>query len=211
MNLLLLTLLGCVDETGCTEIAVYSTTIALVDSEGGSIEGAALTYTLDGEGPLPCSELEPGEYACGVEADGHFVITATREGYVDASVEVDVAADECHPIPEAVSMVMEPVECTAEAVASILVTLTGSGGETLEDPQVAYTFGDTMAPIACVGPGGEDGVSWTCDEENVGDYVIDAIASGHAGQSVPVVVEMDEAGCHPVTEQVDIALEWLPD
>lgn len=208
MYLLLLTLLGCIDETGCTSIAVYSTTVAVTDSDGTPIEGVTLTYTVDGEGPLACDELSPAEYACGLEASGHFVITASRSGYADATAEVDVGADECHPIPEAVSIVLEPVDCTDVEVPSIVVALTGSGGETLEDPQVAYTFGDTQAPIACESA---DGVTWICDQENAGDYVIDAIAAGHEGQSVPVTVVMDEAGCHPVTEEVAIALEWLPD
>ena len=82
MTLLLLSLLGCIDETGCTEIAVYSTTIALVDEAGAPIEGATLTYTVDGEEPpLPCEELSGGDYVCGIEADGHFVISAAAPGF----------------------------------------------------------------------------------------------------------------------------------
>lgn len=208
MTLLLLSLLGCIDETGCTAIAVYSTTVALVDESGATIEGATLTYVLDGEGPLPCEELVPGEYVCGIEASGHFVITAEKVGYADATAEVDVGADECHPIPEAVTMEMVAVDCTDVEVPSVRVTLTGSSAEELSNPQVAYVLGDTTASIACEST---DGVTWTCGNDEWGDFRISAVADGHAQEDVDVEVLPDEDECHPVTEEVAIALDWLPD
>jgi len=209
MTLLLLSLLGCIDETGCTEIAVYSTTISLVDEAGAPIEGATLTYTVDGEEPpLPCEELSGGDYVCGIEADGHFVISAVARGFEAGQAEVDVGADECHPIPEAVTLTLTAVDCTAEVVPSVSVNLSGEGDEVLGNPQVAYTVGDTAAPIACTT---EDNLTWACGNDEAGDLVIDAVADGHAAESVPVVVGLDEAECHVVTETLDIELAWLPD
>ncbi len=207
MTILLLSLFGCIDEQACTTIAVYSTTIALVDEAGAPIAGATLQYTVDGEEPpLPCEELDTASYACGVETEGHFVITASAEGYEDASAEVDVAGDECHPIPEALTLTMTEVACTAEAEPAVIVTLSGSGGETLSNPQVAYTQGDTAASIACES---SDGVTWACAEELSGDFVITAAADGHDTEHVEVVVEAGE--CGPITEEIEIALDWLPD
>lgn len=208
MTLLLLALLACIDERACTTIAVYSTTVTVTDPEGVTIEGATLTYSLDGDAPQPCEEYEPGAYACGLEASGHFEITATKTGYADVTGEVDVSADECHPIPEALTLVMEQSDCTAEAVASVAVHLTGSSGEALEDPAVSYTIGADGPTVPCASA---DGVDWTCGEEITGDLRIDASASGHQPESVPVTVALDEAGCHPVTESIDIALEWSAD
>ena len=208
MTLLLLSLLACIDERDCSTIAVYSTTVTLTDPDGAAIEGATVTYVLDGDPAQPCDEYEPGAYACGLEATGHFEITATKQGYADVTGEVDVSADECHPIPEALALVMEQVDCTAEAVTSVAVHLTGSGGEALEDPAVSYTVGADGPTVPCESA---DGVDWTCAEEVTGELLIDATANGHLGQSVPVTVALDEAGCHPVTESVDIALEWAAD
>ena len=208
--LLLASLLACVEETACTTIAVASTTVTALDADGAPVAGATVTYTVDGEGPLPCDDLGDGRYVCGYEASGHFVVYAEKEGYVDASTALDVGADECHPIPEAVTITLAAADsdCTDIELPSVVVNLSGAGGETLGNPQVAYIFGDTAAPIACEST---DGATWTCDQEQWGDYRIRAVADAHAAQEVNVTVEPDASACHPVTETVDIALDRLPD
>jgi hypothetical protein len=211
MPLLLPFLLACVDERACTDMAVYSTTVSVRDASGAPVEGATLTYTVDGEEPpLPCQELSEGRYVCGLEASGHFVIRASKDGYDDASAEVDVGADECHPIPEAVTLTLHAsaADCTDAEVPSIVVHLAGSGGQALTDPQVAYTFGDTAAPIACESA---DGDTWQCDHDNWGDYTVTAVADAHVAQRVAVTVEPDANACHPVTQELDVLLDWLPD
>jgi hypothetical protein len=208
--LLFASLLACVDETACTAIAVASTTVTLLDADGAPVPDATLTYTVDGEGPLPCDALGDGKYVCGYEASGRFVIEAKKEGYDVARAELDVGADECHPIPEAVTITLAAADsdCTDIELPSVIVNLSAAGGETLGNPQVAYTFGDTAAPIACESA---DGATWTCDQEQWGDYLIRATADAHAPKEVRVTVEPDANGCHPLTETVAIALDWLPD
>lgn len=208
MTILLLSLLGCIDEVGCTAMAVYSTTVHVVGEDGEPIEGATLTFTLDGDGPQPCEELQGGDYVCGIEADGHFVIEGTAEGFSTETVEVDVAADECHPIPEAVTLTLSAQDCTAEEVPSVRVHLHGEGDEVLGDPQVSFQVGDAATTEPC---DSADGIDWTCGSELTGEFTIDAVADGHAAVSRVVTVAGDGAGCHPVTEELDIALAWLPD
>lgn len=187
---------------------MYSTNVSVVDSDGTALTGATVTYTVDGGASAACDEITAGDYACGMEEAGHFVISAELDGFAAGSAEVDVGADECHVEPEAVSITLEPLECTAEVVASVLVHLVGSSGETLDNPQVAYTLGDTAAPIACTS---SDGVDWVCGNDEWGDFVIDAVAGGHVAESVDVVVLPDAAECHPVTESIEVSLDWAPD
>lgn len=207
MTILLLSLLGCNDPIACTTIAVYSTTVSVEDEAGQPVNDATLTCTVDGGGEAPCEVLGNGQYACGIEQSGAFVITASAADYDDESVSVEVGADECHPIAEAVTIVLSGPVCTAEVVASVQVNLADAGGAPLEDPAVTYQVGGG-AESACTS---SDGTSWLCGEDEVGSITVRGTASGHEAAEVTVAVAQDAAGCHAVTETVDLELQWLPD
>jgi hypothetical protein len=85
---------GCVHE--CTTNIVSSVEVHVVDASGVAVPDATVTFTVD-DGPsqtCPVS-LVKGEFFCGEDQPGHFVITASREG-TSGTGEVDVDSDACH-------------------------------------------------------------------------------------------------------------------
>ncbi len=207
MTLLLLSLLGCEDGIVCTTIAVYSTTVTVVDDAGAPIDDAALVYTVDGGGEVPCEVMGGGQYACGIEQSGAFVITGSAEGYDEESMSVEVGADECHPIAETVTLTLGGPVCTAEVVASVQVNLADAGGAALEDPAVTFRV-DGGAEAAC---SSSDGGGWLCGEDVTGNITVRGTATGHDPSEATVEVALDAAGCHAVTEGVDLELQWSAD
>ncbi len=59
--------------------------------------------------PLRASGGSPCAFSFGfLEVSGHFVITVTREGYVPATKELDVAKGECHVEEQHVTIALTP-------------------------------------------------------------------------------------------------------
>ncbi len=192
----------------CDTMAAYSTTVTVVDADGAEIPDLTVTYAVDGVEVGACDTFG-GTWSCGIEVAGHFAITAGAAGFADQTVEVDVAEGECHVVGELVELTLEPLDCTAEAVAGIAVSLTGSYGETLDSPSVQYRDAmiDDTPWVECSGTA----ETWTCAEELTGTFDVRGTAAGHTEAFDLVIVELDEAGCHPVTESVALVVEWRPD
>jgi hypothetical protein len=91
---------GCVVTHACTEEALFSVDVTVVDSAGAPVTDATLKYSVDGGSESDCSHVfqTDNSYSCGVEQAGHFVITATR-GAVTQTAAVDVTEGECHVVP----------------------------------------------------------------------------------------------------------------
>ena len=94
--------------TACTEIAVASVTVVVLDEDGAALSGAVVTYTVDGSGELPADQLSGNEFVAGWEVAGTFAITAAKNGYVSAVAEVTVVEDGtgCHVVGQRVEMVL---------------------------------------------------------------------------------------------------------
>lgn len=210
-SLIAVLLLGCDEELqACDTMAAYSTTVEVANSGGDEIPDLILTYSVDGVEMGACDSMQGTTWACGIERDGHFVITAAADGFTTQTAETDVVAGECHVEAQQVAIVLEEeTTCTAEYVPALIVTVVGAGGEALESQLVQFRSAETDgAPWEdCEG----EGESWQCAHEEVGTFDVKASASGHKDAFELVTVEMDEAGCHPVTQQVDFALQWGDD
>lgn len=198
--LLLLSLVACPVETGCTDLAAFSTTVSVVDADGSPIAGATGTYTVDGGEAKPCESWDPGQLVCGVEESGHFVVEVSAEGYIAGSAQVDVGADECHVIGEALEITLEDVVCTGEVVPSARVAVQAEDGSPLVDSVVTYAANGGEG-VAC--EAGGDGTH-LCGEEEAGELVIEASAFGF--QSVSAVVQVAADECHVLTEEVTLTL-----
>ncbi|MBM4393042.1 MAG: carboxypeptidase regulatory-like domain-containing protein [Deltaproteobacteria bacterium] len=215
MRLLPLLLVACeLDEPDngnvCTEIAMASVSLSVADLDGAPVTDATVTYTVDGGEATDCNPWADGQYACGWEQPGTIVVTVAKEGFVTVTeaVEVGMTDDECHVEGEVLAVTLEEVACTADIVHAVQATLVGSSGELLDNPLVwwGYAAAD-MEPVACL----PDGDTWWCAEEAWGDIEVYGTADGHTTAMEAVTVEMDEYGCHPVTESVDLVVAWLPD
>ncbi len=198
--LLLLSLFACSTETGCTDLAAYSTSVSVVDASGDPIAAATGTYTVDGGASKPCESWSPGQLVCGIEEAGHFVIEVSAEGYVAGSTGVDVGADECHVIGEVLEVALESVECTEQAVPSAHVSVRAEDGSPLVDSVVTYAANGGEVST-CTASG--DGTHW-CGSEEAGELRIEATAFGFQSASAVVEVAADE--CHVLTEEVTMTL-----
>jgi len=94
--------------------------------------------------------------------------------------------------------------CTTEAVSSVDLTITDAQGNTLPSATITFLINNEELYT-----GGCDG---SCDSvtlayEQVGRFDIDVSAPGYMTASESVDVQMDDAGCHPVTQIVTIGLE----
>lgn len=95
-------------EVACTEIAVSSAQITLVDEAGAPVVGASVIASTD-SGELDCEDWEStGVYVCGFEVSGPFLISIEAEGFEPAEVELEVGLtdDECHVVTEVETVVM---------------------------------------------------------------------------------------------------------
>lgn len=210
---LLVSLSGCIifDGTGggkaCDTSAASSVAVSVSATDGGDVSSAVVTYSVDGSAFRPCDSFPgDGEFACGWEEAGPLAVRVEAIGYVTHEETVFVEQGECHVIPQHLDVALEP-NGSEERVESVVVTVSGSGGEALEDVDVQWSYRDAeMAPQPCDPM--DDG-TWVCGWAVQGDLEIYAEAGGHAGQMVSVHVDADER--HVITEYVTIALEWLPD
>ena len=99
------------DGIDCSSQFVYSLTLTLTDQDGGPIDNAIISYTVDGEEGSFVEYLANGEYFVGGEEAGDFEVDIYAELPVGedcfdlgtALFDVTVEADECHVIPQAIS------------------------------------------------------------------------------------------------------------
>jgi len=95
----------------CSEEAVPSVTILILDADDTPLPGAAVSYDYN-QGPVseaPCRDEdlaieECTEFTAGIEDAGMFVITATLDPYepITEEVPVSVTEDGCHVVTEVV-------------------------------------------------------------------------------------------------------------
>lgn len=197
----------------CTDLAAASVGVTVNTADGGSLDGLSVTYSVNGVDQGACTDntaMNGGEWICGYEQRGHIEVTASLPGYDTVTQSVDVGADECHVIQELVDVTLEPsaVACDDMAYASVLVHLYGFSGETLQDPAVTWAV-DGGQPTAC--DTDDAGATWQCGWEVPGDFRIAATASGHQPGEATVTVPLSDDGCHVVTQEVDIGLDWGAD
>ncbi len=209
---------GCFEEeppsdsgTACTEMAAASVTLTVTDEAGAAFEGASAAWSLDGEDQGACDDLGGGLFNCGYEANGEITVTVTAEGYETVEQSVVVESDGCHVIghPLAIEMIASEAVCNEMAAASIQATLLGASAEELDGAIVRYRDAmiDDTPWIDCEPI---DGV-WVCGWEIVGTFDVMGTAGGHTEDYALVEVALDADGCHPVTQDVTLQVEWLPD
>ncbi len=196
------------DPVSCSTEARGSVNLTVVDEAAAPIAGATATWSLGGGEAQPCDGMPDGVFVCGWEVDGDLLLRVEAEGYESAEQVVTVEADECHVLPEVLTLTLleEQVDCTEQEVPSIEVTVAGSSGEPLDGVSVTYAplGGDDAAPCEL-----RSDASWICGSEEAGDFVVTAVAGGHVPESAGVTVEADE--CHVITETVDFLLDWGAD
>ena len=110
MNLRLLALCStalllpaCDTGTACTEIAVASVTLEVIDAETDApLPEAEVSFTLDGGDAQAPAETDGNRFTLAYEETGLFAVTVTADGYEQFEAEYDIVLDEdgCHPVGE---------------------------------------------------------------------------------------------------------------
>jgi hypothetical protein len=82
---------------GCTEEARASVSVKVVDASGAPISDASVTFSVDGAAAQACENFSNGNYACGFEIAGEFIIGVSRgnESKLD-KLTIGKTADGCH-------------------------------------------------------------------------------------------------------------------
>ena len=191
-------------EYGCTDIMMWSIELSLEDEAGTPVADAVVSVT-NGSVTEDCSTGSDGIYYCGGEMAGELTISMQASGFGSEELDVTVEADECHVIPESLTHTMMAVDCTTEAVTSVVVHVTDEAGSPLPQALVSYVpVNDDIGAdnIDCMASG--DG--FYCGEEVAGEMEISAWAEGFEAQYEVVTVGVSEDGCHVITQELDIAL-----
>lgn len=110
-------------ETGtfCTDIAVSSVVVSVVDPSGNPTAAQSVTYTVDGGDPQPaeCMNEVCSEWVAGYEQEGEFSVTGRYYAELEdtdcwmedsdtQTVSVPLDEDGCHPVTQFVTLVLDP-------------------------------------------------------------------------------------------------------
>ncbi|MED5373881.1 MAG: hypothetical protein VX899_22875 [Myxococcota bacterium] len=83
----------------CTDDLRSSLSVTLLDADGEPIDGP-VQYAVDGGEAESCDQIGDvvGEYVCGWEQPGEFVITASAEGHLETeeTLTIEMTEDGCH-------------------------------------------------------------------------------------------------------------------
>ncbi|GDX78242.1 hypothetical protein LBMAG42_00530 [Deltaproteobacteria bacterium] len=181
----------------CDEMAVYSVRVQMVDQNANALQGASVSYSVDGGETGECEAFDLTSFGCGVEESGTFEIRATHAGYEDAVGTVTVTDGPCHVVAHNVTLVMAPVVCSGDPVAAVFATVTSASGAELTGVTVEALASGATARTACV----EDASGWACAPDDLsGSFTLFANADGVDEVTTQVDdVASDADGCHPVT------------
>ena len=199
---------GCDRMLNCTTEARSSVSVTVRDEAGAVLSDADVSYTVDGGEPADCEGFGSGGYVCGWEQEGTFEITIRALGFAVDTFTVQVGADECHVISEAVERTLTPADCTDEALPAVRVFVTDSQRAHIEAATLLWSIPDAeLAPQDCFHLGGN---AWACAEERYGDVEI-TVSDAGPYEPFSAIVEVEHDGCHPITETLDPVLQYLPD
>ena len=204
LSIATLAALGGCSEVLCTAEVRYSVALSLINEDGAAVEGAVVEIT-DGVITEACQELDAGLYSCGEELSGELILSMSSDGYYAEELDVTVEAGECGVLTEEITHTMMMVSCTTQIVPAVEVSVLDEDGAAIADAQVSYAPLSEDIGAEHIGCSSE-GEVFFCGEDEPGNYDILAEAEGFLPGSAAVTVEMDEFGCHVVTQSVDIVL-----
>jgi len=200
----------------CDERAVRSVTVDVSSIFAEPVSSAAVFFRSMGEGepdadtgPVPFQACEQiGEtFGCGFELAGLIEIHVEADGYEEQQHIVDVAQDSCHVVPEHLDIELEPVNCTAEEVPSVILSLVNTAGERITDASAGWGRPDADSAWE---PCERADHNLVCGWEQAGVLEIEAHANGY----LPWLgtVEVEDGACHVSTRYIEVVLqeETLP-
>ena len=197
-------LIGCDPATNCSaDVSEWSVELQLEDEAGSAVAGAAVSVT-DGTTTETCTE-EAGRYLCGETLSGDLTVLVEAVGYESAAFDVTTDDATCGGFATLLTETIWSTDCSAEAIPSVLVSVTDEGGAVLIDAEVTYTpladdFGEAIVPCTLQG---ED---FVCGYDVDGEILIEVQSSGFQPHQETVTVERTPDGCHVETQALDVIM-----
>lgn len=201
--LLLLPLCACFErQYDCDAMAALSVEVTVQSGDGAPLDGLEVRYTGPGDPESrPCDDAG-STWLCGWEVAGEILIEASADCHGDVSETVVVPENECHVDQQDLQLMMDPVDCTAEEVPGVYVTVQDEDGDDVPDAAVGYVPADEdwtdYEPCEAYNGG------WACAWGRSGDIDIEVTATDYSPWTGQVTVGED--CCGPVTETVDVVL-----
>lgn len=100
------------DKTICTSLFVYGLNVTVKDASTNDILiGGVTVVAIDGTYEETLTNIQGSDFFVGAgEREGSYVITASAAGYLSETTAnpVKVDADECHVIPVALELFLQP-------------------------------------------------------------------------------------------------------
>lgn len=188
----------------CDLMAVASVNVELLTEDGGEPEEVELTWSVDGGDAQPCESFSPGEWVCAWEVAGELTIHADAWGYGEVTERVTVEEDVCHVIPEQLTLTLPELDCAAQPMPSVIVTVEDDSGARVPEAEVAYAPHDEdwMQPEPCDAYGE---AQFACGEERAG--VLDIWIDAEGLQSDYIEVDVPAGECHVDTQEVTVTLQ----
>lgn len=93
----------------CTQVVVAAVEATIRGASNEVLDAPAITWKFAAnDGPfLACDDQLDGTWTCGPDAVGDLVIQGTAGGHTTDTEDVTIASDGCHPIPQAVELVVD--------------------------------------------------------------------------------------------------------
>lgn len=210
--LVFIAFVACEGPTPCTEEAIASVSVTVVDAAAGTtLPSAFVSYTLDGGAAQTCDALGEGAFACGWEQAGDFAIDVSYPGYASERRLVSVEPGTCHVAGEALTVALNPENlCLDDAMRpSLIVRPLGVGwseeGWPLPDAIVTYAVDD--GPWQACEPFGE--AAWSCGWEQTGHFFWRVEAEGYGPAEGELDIGRTPDGCHVQMQEIEPRLDCL--
>ena len=91
----------------CDTSAVASVQVVVTDANANVLEGATVTYSVEGGEAASCDSFG-AQFVCGWEVAGAITVTAEVDGFQSASQTVVVAQGTCHVETENLTLRLNP-------------------------------------------------------------------------------------------------------
>ena len=196
----------------CTDIAMSSVTVELVDADTGEpIRDADLTYRSDSMENGDCESFGDGSYTCGWETPGEHTIWISHSDYIEATEVVTVEQGECHVFTEVleVGLSRRHSECLDDGMfPSLTVTTISQGWSESPLTNATVTYSVNGGPVQDCDTNADSDVHH-CGWDQTGNISWTATADGHSTVTGSTTVGPTSDGCHAETVEVEAVLECL--
>lgn len=172
-----------------------SVLVRLSDPQGEPIPDPVVTFSHDGQPPLPCGAQQepPTSFVCGENLAGDFEITASGYGFETVTEQVQVQREGCWVVPVHLDLELDPLPCPDRTDVSVTVTVIDRSGNSVAGAAVSWATADEPE-AACTQ---REPRVFLCGLDVVGPITLVASAPDMQTETQTVTVREDFCGMIP--------------